>query len=292
MSHTPKRKNNGLKLGYGPFLPKSGSTSSVKMLKKLGVEAGPSDDTVFTDHTFFTFLRHPLDRALAGYHQIEVFYHLGWIDAPIRKYNLQWWKTSCFNTTYGEGMETTFRCTGNVTMQHTKERLLRFNHFLDEIAMIGFYDEHITPLTYLIESSPVTHQAVKKPLVFDLQNFDVVKDVFTNLNAFAESRKLQDFDTAMAVFRNEVMANATTESNTRRNRLKSSPREMVRPKNKEAEKEGMHWIISQEDLVEWVNNSVPGASEALSKLCHMYRQDIECFSSYESSCCDEYLSPR
>ena len=68
------------KIGYAPFFTKCGSTSAVDMMEAIlgkdKVMPEPQGSQL-EGYTFVSFVRHPLERALAGYHQLEVFYRMG-----------------------------------------------------------------------------------------------------------------------------------------------------------------------------------------------------------------------
>ena len=82
--------NNPLKVGYSPFITKNGSTRATKLLSEITMSEFVSDPLVvdMKDIRFFSFLRNPFDRVLVGYHQIQVFVHLGRIDSQIKRHKL------------------------------------------------------------------------------------------------------------------------------------------------------------------------------------------------------------
>jgi len=75
MAHIP---SSGTKYAYGPWITKCGSTSLIQSLKYATDDASPlnvetTSKEIFDQYQFLSVLRHPMDRALAGFHQVEVF---------------------------------------------------------------------------------------------------------------------------------------------------------------------------------------------------------------------------
>ena len=143
-------------IAYAPFMTKCSSTSLIEALKYSTNNAPDISNQDLNDeelgrYTFFSVIRHPLERALAGVHQVEVFWIMGWIDGPIREMNLAWWNKTCLNSTWGDARMRP--CAGSRKETTTERRLQRLNDFLDEIEEKGYWDQHITPMTYLIATN-------------------------------------------------------------------------------------------------------------------------------------------
>ncbi|KAL7459547.1 hypothetical protein ACHAWC_011342 [Mediolabrus comicus] len=143
-------------IAYAPHMTKCSSTSLTNALKHStnnapDISSRDLDDEVLDRYNFFSVIRHPLERALAGLHQVEVFWIMGWIDGPIREMNLAWWNKTCLNSTWGDANMRP--CAGSRKETTTERRLQRLNDFLDEIEEKGYWDQHITPMTYLIATN-------------------------------------------------------------------------------------------------------------------------------------------
>ena len=247
----------GGKLAYGPVLTKSGSSGAVKSLEAVAKLAGQelvtaTKDVQFQDITFYTFLRHPVRRLLAGFHQLEVFIRLGWIDKDIEGFGLTWWNSSCFNTTYGKKRdEVKYYCEGSVDENDVDGKLRRLLGLLDDIDTKGFFDQHITPLTYLISSSDAYQRGS------DLRMYD-----------------MKDMDTFYQSLSDKIGS-----------KVRWSP-----PTHKLMKREkgtGMVWVIERDDLLFWAHNeSNPLAMEAIRKICQLYSNDINCLPFPVPECDD------
>ncbi len=140
-------------IAYSPFMTKCSSSTLINGIK-YATDDSPNigDEELSEDelrrYDFFSVLRHPLERALAGIHQVEVFWIMNWIS--MEEYNLTWWDKTCLNSTWGEETNKLFPCKGSPRETTTERRLQRLNDFLDEVKEKGFWDQHIAPMTYLI----------------------------------------------------------------------------------------------------------------------------------------------
>ena len=65
---------------------------------------------------------------------------------------MTWWDRTCLNSTWGEEKHKN-PCKGSHRQTTTERRLQRLNDFLDEIEEKGYWDQHITPMTYLIATN-------------------------------------------------------------------------------------------------------------------------------------------
>ena len=108
----------------------------------------------------------------------------------------------------------------------------RLLDFLDEIEAIGFYDQHITPLTSLMASSPVQKAT---SLIFDIGRMQDVGRVLGEHtgNSWQPTEALL---TSMST-------------------------------NKVQGQDEMQWIVKWKELVE---SKLPVAAKALRKLCDLY----------------------
>jgi len=235
-----------LHVAYGPWLTKCGSSSAVKLVEEVtntsllvaktaGKETMSPD--MYHNNTFISFVRHPLDRALAGYHQLEVFYQFGWFDIPIDQYGLRWWDNNCLNSTYGNPLLPRKKtCSGSVPNNSQETVLRRLVGYLEEIERVGFIDQHLTPMSWLMATNPVS--ASPRAFVFDMKQMGNVSDVLTNFTGFKWGRLQR----------------------------------MSRPSQKQ---ENMPWAVSWKELVIESATS-PMALRAVELLCHLYRDDIMC----------------
>lgn len=173
-SHIP---TNGTRFAYGPWITKSGSTTMQKTLKQASDEAPSLDVDVLSDETldqyeFLSVLRHPMERALAGFHQVEVFWLMNWIDGPIDRLGLRWWNETCLSSLWGAETKAAgkFQCRGSKPETTVERRLQRLNNFLEELDEKGFWDEHIAPISYILSKNRLTGRAK----YFDIKHIDQV----------------------------------------------------------------------------------------------------------------------
>ena len=175
---------------YGPWITKSGSTSLIESLKYASdnapnIEANANEE-IFDQYEFLSVLRHPMDRALAGVHQIEIFWLMNWIDGPITRFGLSWWNTTCLNSTYASEIKAKgkYQCMGTKPQSSTTQRLRRLNDFLEEVEEKGYWDQHITPMSYLISSNKF-HSRAK---YFDIKHVDRLTEIVA-LSAGKEGKR-------------------------------------------------------------------------------------------------------
>jgi hypothetical protein len=237
-------------IGYAPWLTKCGSTKFVQMLDHLfgtdfeRLQSLPEDQSNFT---LISFIRHPLKRALAGYHQFELFMRKGWIEgtiAPLMTYH----KLYCLDSLWGcdsKGIKSVCNCTGSEPSNSNKSRIRRLNGFLDDIQRIGFVDQHITPLSLQLQAHPA-----RNPLIFDINDIMNVSNVLS----VALNRPLPSDEKPMS-----------------RN---TTARDYSKPYSPS---DGKAWMVLWDELLFW-KEDMPEAAEAIRKLCHLYRQDVDCFS--------------
>ncbi len=88
---------------------------------------------------------------------------------------LNWWNRTCLNSTYAADKKQNGRypCTGSEPKTTTERRLQRLNDFLDEIEVKGFWDQHIAPMSYLIDTNPAKHRTT----YFDIQYLNDLADL-------------------------------------------------------------------------------------------------------------------
>ena len=247
-------------IGYGPWLTKAGSSSVRVMLRELtepkfkkndkfnvSFAAAILNENQLADFTFISFIRNPVDRALAGYHQMEAFFHMGWLDREIRIYNLKWWNLYCVDPTFGIAKRQ-YKCAGSLPNNNMTTVLKRLNTYLEEIDRIGFYDQHQTPMSYLIASNPVS--ASPRTYFYDMKDMFKVGEVLSTMTG-----------------------------------LKISGH--VRLAREKVKKEFMPWSIKWSELASLSikNNNdttLDGlevaslASKAISLICELYKSDIKC----------------
>ena len=258
-------RDESLDIAYAPYLTKCGSTTMKDILNDLSnhtmyyVNRPPVSDEILRQYTFLSFLRHPIDRALSGYHQLERVLRLGYLDKMIEKYNLRWWNTSCIDSPYG--LSTTkkqkYECTATRPSKTLSARLSRLNAFLDELIRLGSFDQHTAPLTMLMQRNPV------KRVVPNTRSFYFNLDDITAVHQ-ALSRHY------------------------------NRPYTPVGPKMSRSESliaQQYTWIVTWKELLDEANitsstftsssrhtsNNPPSlAGTVLQKLCEFYRHDVEC----------------
>lgn len=192
-----QRYFKSLHVGYGPWVTKAGSTSARLMLSEManasldsGSVLNALTESLLHQYLFISFVRHPLERALAAHHQMEVFFHNGWLTKTIEKYDLRWWNSHCpinvaayRNDSNGPGTEmisNKYKCIPKMpptAATVTEVALRRLLVFLEEVSSIGFYDQHITPMSYLMATSPVL--ASQHALMFDIKSMFKVEEVLS-----------------------------------------------------------------------------------------------------------------
>ena len=247
---------------YGPLLTKCGTTTVKKLLNTVANDTMyylnyPKDvnDKIVQRNIFFTFLRHPLDRILAGYHQVERLLrsypdrYVPWV----KRNKISWWNSSCIDTTYGEKLgngPTRLVCTATEPASDFQARFARLDAFLDDQLRVGFFDQHTTPMASLISSSEVFKRA-NTILYFNLDH-------------------IEEFSKAFSKRYNRPMYN--TEA-----KLMSRNIGAVHQ---------YKWIVTWDEVME-KRGTEPLAQEVLRKLCLLYRHDVECFP-YRVPECDPF----
>ena len=251
MGYIPR---NGTNYAYGPFITKSASTTVKSILQyiagnTLDQRLEDMNETSLDEYKFISILRHPMDRALAGFHQIEVFWRLNWIDGAIdRPPHVSWWNQTCLNATYGVEAKAKgkYQCQGSLPETTTERRLQRLNDFLDELDEKGFWDQHITPVTYLISKNKLRHRAT----YYDLHSLDNVTYALEEIS--------------------------------------HKPKRSFSLMKRGNENDGMDWIVKWNELVNMTTNGNELAKLALMKLCTLYRNDVQCLP-YDIPECKEYV---
>lgn len=216
-------------------------------LPAVGVQLKFMTDDMIANSTFVSFVRHPLDRALAGYHQVEVFYQFGWFDMTIDMFSLRWWDSHCLNTTYGTpAAERKYNCAGSPPSNAPETVLGRLVGYLEEIDRVGFIDQHLTPMSWLMATNPVV--ASRRAFVFDMKAMFDVEAVLGTFTGMRWGRVVQ----------------------------------MSRPSRKQ---DDMPWAVSWKGLVAQRATSAL-AQRAVELLCQLYRDDIQCLPYVIPECND------
>jgi len=252
LAHVPK---SGTNFAYGPWITKSGSTSMINALNYASDNA-PSlpdlnavgNDEIYDGYEFISVLRHPMDRALAGFHQIEVFWLMNWIEGPIDRLGLTWYNRTCLNSTWGaeSHKKGTHQCTGSKPETTTRTRLRRLNDFLEEVEERGFWDQHIAPMSYILSSNRF-HRRAK---YFDIRHIDRLAELF----ATSAGKATKGPSSSM------IRGDAPMEA-------------------------GMDWVVKWKELVALANEDGEMlARSAIEKLCRLYRSDVTCFPYYVPEC--------
>ena len=259
------------KIAYGPKITKIGSTSSTTMLQKiLNVTGDTEKESIrslnsLENYAFFAFVRHPMSRFLAGFHQIEVFWRMNWISGLIDEFDLQWWNKFCISTPPGGYLERDDKhlCTGSDPQSDVVTRLGRLNVFLDDIDRVGYFDQHIMPISYQLSISALSTELSLElqPRYFDLGSMDDLSDVIATV----------------------IMGHPLEGSD--------KYRQMSRPKKAgdSSSNEKMPWAISwseltmiasstggEEDIVEIRKEEQLLAQKIIKKMCRLYENDVEC----------------
>jgi hypothetical protein len=247
----------GLRVGYAPWITKGGSSSARNLLNSvLGVNSsdrGSVTSTLTLDMlhkmVFLSYVRNPVERALAGYHQMELFFQSGWLDNDIELYGLQWWKHHCPNTTLGRS-NSIYSCGYTDTdRSSTEHALLRLLVYFNEVSSLGFYDQHITPMTYLLATNPVSGSS--RSLLFDVSSMSKVAQVLTGFTN-------QQWDGTVVNHRTGL------------------------------DKAKYPWMFTWKDLVRISHGDDSAtatlASRAVLIICELYRDDIGCFPYTVSEC--------
>lgn len=238
-AHIPVNRTTNY--AYGPFIAKSGSTSMMKSLqyaandlRSRSIESMSEES--LDQYQFLSVLRHPMERALAGFHQVEVFWNRNWINEPIRERQLTWWNKTCLNSTWTLKLTGSIDnpCRGTDPKTTTERRLRRLNDFLDEIGEKGYWDQHVMPITYLIASNRVSQRAK----YFDIK---YVNTLTTIISQAAGKDRFFEF----LYMQRGGMHN------------------------------GMDWVFRWKELVT-LATKFELAQSAIEKLCHLYQNDVSC----------------
>ncbi|KAL7532176.1 hypothetical protein ACHAWF_004038 [Thalassiosira exigua] len=250
IAHVPK---NGTHFAYGPWITKSGSTSLINSLKFASdnapsLDLNTANEEIFDKYDFLSVLRHPMDRALAGFHHIEVFWLHNWIDTPIDRLGLSWYNKTCLNNTWASDTKAKgkHQCIGSKPETTTQKRLRRLNDFLEEVEQKGFWDQHIAPMTYLIFSNRFRNHA----RYFDIKHIDRLTDIISTSAGKA-------------------------------------PKPYFPFMKRGGLDQGMDWVIRRDELVTLAHDGETLAHSAIEKLCHLYHNDVMCFP-YDIPECDKW----
>lgn len=207
-----------------------------EVLDPLGTVHGQSPGSLI-----IMTLRHPIQRFLAGYHQVYVFYQMGWLRFP-NKWGITFWNKTCFNTTWGVpagiGPKLRYPCTGTAP-NHNKTALLEA--FVDEVERIGFFDDHFAPLTLQMRRMDQI-VPINNVVAVDIASMD---SVFGNISAMLHPVTLED---------------------------------QYRPKKKHRMKEvsdATPWIFKLNELEE-LAGADPGVAALLIRICKLFVNDFVC----------------
>ena len=234
-----------LRVGYAPWITKGGSTTAISMLKELtGLSTGAEEeltDELLSNYSYISFIRNPVERALAGYHQLEIFYHMGWLDRTVSMYGVSFWNQHCLNTTYGKPTKRSLNCTGSAPDSSMQTVLRRIIGYFEEIDRIGFYDQHQTPMSYLIASSSI----IVSPRLY-----------------FFDMKTMFDVD--------EILSNVTGRKWNRLVKMKRAP----------DDRKDTPWSLTWKELAALrsgsESNIIELASKAVDLVCRLYKSDIDC----------------
>lgn len=263
--HTLFIFNHSSHLAYGPQITKVGSTSAKTALRNIlkttnnEKEMAPSEVREPLGHyTFYAFVRHPLKRFLAGFHQIEVFWRMGWFDPYINKFHLQWWNKSCTLQTDSckWTVKSKHQCTGSDPNQDLVTRLGRLHAFMDDIARVGFFDQHVMPISYQFSVNTLFANLKSKetqlPVIFDIASMNQVHD---SLSELVRGRNLSKQEKIVQMSRNNA-GNSMDPS--------------------------MPWVVTWAELTTIVtsmqhpDHEVASAKTAIERMCRMFQNDIQC----------------
>ena len=132
----------------------------------------------------------------------------------------------------------------------SSRRLARLNAFLGAIRRVGFVDQHVTPMTYLLRESPVARAVPRdRVLLFDLARFDTV---------------------ARALARHVGQTYAPV--GQRMSRQHGPTRAGGKPPPGT-----MSWQITLDELK---SSDDPLAAQAMEALCDLYKEDVSCLQSF------------
>jgi hypothetical protein len=248
-------------VGYAPHLTKCGSTSTLEVLRLLTRRNTKTDapqldlaQAFFKNYTFISFLRNPLERALAGFHQMEIFIRMGWLNAPIEKFNLTWWNEHCTDSDWGDPSRK-YVCKGSTPHSDMETRLRNLVAYLEEVKRVGFFDEHHTPLTYQLARWERKVGRIHRRLPDGVPK---PKTMFFDLALLTEIKKTL----AAKVSMRSGSAPPKLPGNHRMGRKDFS--------------QDPPWIITWGDLIASTSNY---AFAARRLLCNLYKEDVQCLSN-------------
>ena len=295
--------NGVLSLGYVPRLRKCGSatldaaldvvfgkpskhngTLSCRPGRARCSTTGPHEGTradlfALRKSILFTVTRHPLDKALAGFHMVEIFLRMGWLTGRIRSLQLSWWNVSCIDAPNGtlvynrEGPHT---CLGRPGAGTADPRFNRLHAFLDDIMRVGYFDEHIFPITQMLYLSKSARRAAGDWMAIDIANHSALTGLLSE-HAGVMTRGSSLFGTAVGVLADPGTAEVD----------RSGTHQTHHPMSRGATgNPAMPWAIRLDELVRHAQRD-PTAAAALNKLCCVYSADLECMrATYPAPYCD------
>lgn len=262
LMYMPTIPGHSIQVAYGPWLTKCGSSTAVHMIRMFTGDDYQTTTVPLTaahinDYVFISFVRHPLNRILSGFHQLEIFVRLNWYARTIREFGLQWWNHYCLDSPYGVKPRKHI-CSGSIPNNDLSTVLSRLIGFLEEVEEIGFYDQHITPISYLIATNPIQGDARVKT--------GVRNDIDMNTDTVPATKKALIFDLYSMNSVGTLLGDVTgmTWPNI------SAKERMVGNTNNE-----YPWTINWKDLVA-IDATNPLRNRVIALLCRLYRVDVEC----------------
>ena len=249
-----RKELNGTRLGRVAFVPslrKCGSTEMAKFFKhverttkhlardRVQHPAAWTDEQIARHFFQFTIVRDPLSHFLAGAHQLSVFVHMNWIRKMDAQYGINFQNRTCFDTDFG----TMLPCDPPYARP-----LDLLEAILDDVDRIGFFDEHIFPITYQI--------AMSKGML-NLENYYILD--IRNISALENELNIWAYDEAPA-------------------RYVAGRRPMSRKKTSKS----MPWVIMSKDLLALAEHDCR-ARNIVQRFCRLYAEDYTCLP-YELPC--------
>lgn len=194
-------------------------------------------DEMIARHFFqFTVVRDPLTHFLAGAHQVIVFHRMGWLGGIAKRWGVEFHNRTCLNTTWGKIPVCDPPYANAVEMLEV---------VLDDIERLGFFDEHVFPMTFPISVS----QGMVNPTnyyLFDMSNI-----------------------TALENEMNKVVYDDSEDSA----RYKTTNRHFMSRDG--PQQNPMPWVIKASELLALAEHDCKARS-VVQRFCHLYAEDYAC----------------
>jgi hypothetical protein len=244
----------------------------------------------------FSFVTHPLKRAMAAYGEAEAGFYMGWLDDLIKFHNLTWWRGHCNGVlqthnkkkvTYGQGK--TYNCNNftsssaaaAVVLPPWEVKLRRANAFMSEVIRVGFWEQHQASQVALMARSRIF------PMPGGVNNNVYLIEL--SPEAVKQTVRLLDRTVNNTNYKEYILNVAFNDSGTERNKIDKMQDEVYDSQKQALSPKALFFSrvlrMSKGMGVPKHNQILKQlAGELISKLCYLYRLDVTCLGFHLPEC--------